>query len=79
MGKAKTLLREHDEAIVRLAEKLMGAYEIYENSPITTCEFVGNLEALKHMAFEDAHEDVRGMDESLVDELLDTIFGGEGE
>lgn len=77
MSKAKKLLREHDKAIVKLAEKLMGAYEIYENSPITACEFVGNLEALKHMVFEDAHDALHELDDDFVDDLFERIFGGE--
>lgn len=50
MGKAKTLLREHDEAIERMVTHLMDAYEVYQDSPISTCEFVGNLEAVKAVA-----------------------------
>lgn len=76
MSKAKKLLREHDEAIVKLAEKLMGAYEIYENSSISACEFVGNLEALKYMVFDDTHDALRELDDDLTDALFERIFGG---
>ena len=77
MGKARRLLREHDEAIATIALKLMEAYRVYEDSPVSVCEFIGNLEALKHMALNEAQDAICEMDESLVDELLDTIFGGE--
>lgn len=77
MSKAKKLLREHDAAVVRLAKKLMEAYEIYENSPISACEFVGNLEALKDMVFRDTHDALHELDDDLTDALFERIFGGE--
>lgn len=57
MGKAKRLVREHDEAAGRLGALMLDVIRLYADTPLSLTEVVGNLEATKHLLLTDSYMD----------------------
>lgn len=80
MGKAKKFMDGHNEAVVKLTMLLNEAFNLYKSSTISLAEFVGNLEATKHLAFVEMDEATDDCDlDAALGDLLETIFGDEEE